>query len=214
MDTAAWIAPLAAWAAQPAFGPAALGWAGLGALFAHFALLSLLAVGGAMSTAPEMQRWVVGEQGWLTDAQFTGSVALAQAAPGPNVLFVAVVGFNVAGLAGAAAAMVGSLLPSAVLAVWVAGQLQRHRQALWVRAFAAGTAPLTLGLLLAGSWVLLEPVLGPRPGTLAGAAAGLFPGAVPALALAAGTVALSLRTGLSPLALVAAGAVAGALGWV
>jgi chromate transporter len=211
--------PAAAWAAtllDPAFGPAALGWGGLGALFAHFALLSLLAVGGAMATAPEMQRWVVGTQGWLTDAQFTGSVALAQAAPGPNVLFVAVVGFNVAGLAGAAAAMLGSLLPSAVLAVWVAGQLERHRQAPWVRAFAAGTAPLTLGLLLAGGWVLLEPALGPWLG--AASAAGSGPAtpwrAAPALGLAAATVALSLRTRLGPLWLVAAGALAGGLGWV
>lgn len=184
--------------AQPAFGPAALGWAGLGALFAHFTLLSLLAVGGAMTTAPEMQRWVVGERGWLSDAEFTASVALAQAAPGPNVLFVAVVGFNVAGLAGAAAALLGSLLPSAALAPWAAGRLHRHRHALGVRAFGAALAPLTLGLLLSSGAVLLAPS-GGHP---------------LAMLLAAATVALSLGTRLNPLWLVAGGALAGAAGWV
>ena len=62
-------------------------------------LLSLLAVGGAITTAPDMQRYLVGEQGWMSDAQFTAGVAIAQAAPGPNILFVAVMGWHVAGVA-------------------------------------------------------------------------------------------------------------------
>jgi len=64
-------------------------------LFTHFASLSLLAVGGAITTAPDMHRYLVGEQGWLSDAQFSSSIALSQAAPGPNVLFVALLGWNV-----------------------------------------------------------------------------------------------------------------------
>ena len=85
-------------------------------LFTHFTMLSLLAVGGAITTAPDMQRFVVREQGWLSDAQFTASVALAQAAPGPNVLFVAVIGFNIGGLAGVLATLLGTLVPSSLLA--------------------------------------------------------------------------------------------------
>ncbi|HRK12254.1 MAG TPA: chromate transporter, partial [Thauera sp.] len=81
-------------------------------LFLHFLTLSLLSIGGAMSTAPEMHRYFVTERGWLGDADFTTAVALAQAAPGPNVLFVPVLGFQAAGLPGAAAALVGILLPS------------------------------------------------------------------------------------------------------
>lgn len=179
-------------------GPAPLAWPELGALFLHFTLLSLLAVGGAITTAPDMHRYVVGEKSWLSDAQFTDSVALAQAAPGPNVLFVAVVGFNVAGLAGAAAAMLGTLVPSTTLALWASGQVARHRQALAVRAFSAGLAPLTLGLLLATGWLLLEPHRGHL--------------GVPLLVLA--TVLVTWRTKLSPLWLIAAGAAVGAMGWV
>ena len=184
-------------------GWAALMWgqldaAGLWALFFHFTLLSLLAVGGAITTAPDMQRFVVGEKGWLSDAQFTASVALAQAAPGPNVLFVAVIGWNVGGLAGMTAAMLGSLLPSTTLTLAAANYGERNQHALGVRAFTAGLAPLTVGLLLSTSWVLAEPTRA-------------HPGAMLLIAL---TVALMLGTRLSPLWPVALGAIAGALGWL
>ncbi len=179
-------------------GPLGFGVAEWLSLWVHFLMLSLLAVGGAITTAPDMQRFVVGQQGWLSDAQFTASIALAQAAPGPNVLFVAVIGFNVGGLAGVLATMVGTLLPSTLLTLAAARWGERHRQVRALRAFTAGMAPLTLGLLLATGWILLEP------------ARAQWSGAV----LVAATVLAMLRTRLSPLWLIAAGAVAGAAGWV
>lgn len=175
-----------------------LGAADLLALFGHFLLLSLLAVGGAITTAPDMHRYVVGQQHWMSDHMFTASVALAQAAPGPNVLFVAVIGFNVAGLAGAAATLLGILLPSTTLALWATRWGHARRETLGVRAFTTGLAPLTLGLLLATGWILADPVRDQ----------------VGAVLLIALTVAVMLRTKLSPMWLVALGAIAGALGWV
>jgi chromate transporter len=70
-------------------------------LFNHFATLSLLAVGGAITVAPDMHRFLVEEKLWLSESQFTSSIALAQAAPGPNILFVALMGYNVGMNAGA-----------------------------------------------------------------------------------------------------------------
>ena len=64
-------------------------------LFAHFMLLSVLSVGGAITTAPDMHRYLVDHQGWLSDSQFSSSIAIAQAAPGPNILFVALLGWNI-----------------------------------------------------------------------------------------------------------------------
>jgi chromate transporter len=168
------------------------------ALFTHFALLSLLAVGGALATVPDMHRFVVREQGWLGDAQFAASVALAQAAPGPNVLFVAVIGFNVGGLAGAFATLAGTLLPSTTAAMAATRWGSRNPDARGLRAFTTGMAPLTLGLLAATAWILLEPA---RQGW-------------PTAALVLGTLVFMLRTRWSPLWPVAAGAVAGTLGWV
>ena len=168
----------------------------LGSLFLHFGMLSLLAIGGAITTAPDMQRYVVGERGWLTDAQFTTSVALAQAAPGPNLLFVAVVGWNIAGLSGVAATLAGSLLPSTTLALAASRFSDQRRDSRAMRAFTAGMAPLTLGLLLATGCVLTEPVRDSWG----------------AMLLVPLTVLLLVKTKLSPIWLVAAGAMVGALG--
>ena len=64
-------------------------------LMLHFGRLSLLGVGGAITTLPEMPRYLVDRQQWLLDEQFNVSVALAQASPGPNILFVALMGWHV-----------------------------------------------------------------------------------------------------------------------
>ena len=166
-------------------------------LFAHFLLLSLLSVGGAITTAPDMHRYLVVEQGWLNDAQFTASVALAQAAPGPNVLFVAVLGWNVAGAVGAGVTLLGMMLPSTTLALWATRWGARRAQTRFVRAFKAGFAPLTIGLLFATGWVLADRLRV----------------AWPVLVLVAITVWLCLRTRVGPLWLVAGGMIAAALGW-
>ena len=172
-----------------------LGWGDVAALWLHFSVLSMLAVGGAITTAPDMQRWLVGHHGWMSDAQFTTGVAIAQAAPGPNILFVAVMGWQVAGVAGVLATMLGIMGPSSLVAVAVGRFGQRRADSLALRAFTAGLTPLTLGLLLSTGWVLTAPT---RHEWLAGA-------------LVLGTVVVSVRSRVSPLWLIAAGAVVGAV---
>lgn len=171
-------------------------------LFLHFLTLSLLSIGGAMSTTPEMHRYLVVERGWLGDADFTTGIALAQAAPGPNVLFVPVLGFQVAGLGGALAALVGILLPSTLLSLGASRWSSRRRDTPLVRAFTAGLAPVTVGLTFASGWVLALPFIdgnGQRLG---------------ALAVIVATVAVTLRTRLAPIWMIALGALVGGLGWV
>jgi chromate transporter len=171
-------------------------------LFTHFLVLSLLAIGGAITTVPDMHRYIVVEQHWLTDAQFSASIAIAQAAPGPNLLFVAVLGWNVAGPWGALVTMTGNLLPSTVLTLWATRWGSQRRETRGVRAFTTGLTPLTLGLLTATGWVLAEPFVA-QPAHRWGA-----------VGLIVVTVLAMLRTRLSPLWLVALGAVAGVMGWV
>lgn len=171
-------------------------------LFLHFMTLSLLSIGGAITTVPEMHRYLVDRQGWLSEELFTSSIALAQAAPGPNILFVAVLGYNVAGLAGAAAAMAGIMLPSSVLTVTATRWARAHRDDLKVRAFSAGMMPLTLGLIVATGWLLALPFLRNEAHRWS------------TLALIATTVALTLRTRLGLVWMVLAGGALGALGFV
>jgi len=141
----------------------AMGWPEWLALFAHFLTLSLLAVGGAITAAPEMHRFLVDQHHWLSDAQFNASIAIAQAAPGPNVLFIALMGWNVGinaggglgtALLGMAATMLGILLPSSILTWLTARWGHRNRQLRGVRAFKQGMAPIVVALLIATGWVL------------------------------------------------------------
>jgi chromate transporter len=172
------------------------------AMFGHFLVLSLLSVGGAISAAPDMHRYMVVEHHWLSDAQFSTSVAIAQASPGPNVLFVAVLGWNVAGPIGALATLAGILLPSTVLTLAIARWSANRGQTLGARAFTTGMAPLTVGLLLATGWLLAEPVM-------------RVPGSVPvAIGLMAFSVLVMMRTAISPIWIVAVGGAVGAMGWV
>ncbi|MGZ8259984.1 MAG: chromate transporter [Caldimonas sp.] len=180
----------------------ALSVADLLGLFAHFLVLSLLAIGGAITTAPDMHRYVVDEHRWISDAQFSASIALAQAAPGPNVLFVAVLGWNVAGPIGAFATMAGTLLPSTALTLVVTRWGARKRETRGVRAFTTGLTPLTIGLLVATGWLLARPYVADGGH------------AVGALALIAVSIAGMLKTRLSPMWLVGVGAIVGAFGWV
>ena len=85
------------------------------AVFSQFLLLSVLSIGGAIGTAPEMHRFLVEQHHWMTNEQFSASVAIAQAAPGPNLLFVAVLGWGIGGFFGMCVTMTGILLPSTTL---------------------------------------------------------------------------------------------------
>jgi chromate transporter len=140
----------------------ALSWLDWCNLFLHFTLLSLLSVGGAVSTLPEMHRYLVMEQHWISDAQFNASVALAQAAPGPNVLFVALMGWHVGvntgslwgGLLGVVISMMGIVLPSATLTLCFANWSHKNREMIAVRSFKLGMAPVVIGLLVATGWIM------------------------------------------------------------
>lgn len=197
---------MAEWLHPILFGSLGLDGAALAGLFGHFLLLSLLAVGGAITTAPDIHRHVVAERGWLSDVQFTESIAIAQAAPGPNLLFIAVIAYKVAGLTGVLAAMSGNLLPSTTLALAAARYGERHKASRAVRAFSAGMAPLTIGLLVATGWILAAPLV--RLDTGAPLHSALV------LALLAGTVWAQWRYKVHPMILIAVGAACGALGWV
>jgi chromate transporter len=167
------------------------------ALFGHFLLLSVLSIGGAITVAPEMHRLLVEQMGLLTDAQFSASIAIAQASPGPNVLFVAVMGYQAAGLMGAGVTLAGIMLPSTTLALAAArwGHARQHWRP--VQAFKAGMAPIVIGLMLATGWILTAETPGWRHVLVTVAAAILV-----------------WRTRIHLLVLIAVGAILGALGWV
>ncbi|HEX5806963.1 MAG TPA: chromate transporter [Macromonas sp.] len=186
-------------------------------LFLHFLMLSLLAIGGAVTTVPDMHRFIVADNGWLSDNEFSAGIALAQAAPGPNVLFVALLGWQIGinsaggnaagmaawpvGLLGVLVSLTAMLLPSSTLTYVATQWAQRNREKRGVKAFKQGMAPIVIALLVATGWVLSAAHNDPAHDWR------LW------LVTAASTL-IVWRTRLHLLWLLGAGALLGALGWV
>lgn len=131
-------------------------------LIKSFMLFSVVAMGGPLILLPEMQRLFVEQQGWITAEQVTASVVIAQAAPGPNVLFIALLGWNIgfnsggwgAAVFGASVSMFAILLPSSVMLFACARWLNRHQDKAFVRAFKQGMSPIVIALLICSGWSL------------------------------------------------------------
>ncbi len=126
----------------------------LAELTLQFLVLSLMSVGGANATLPEIQRRVVEVEHWMTSAEFTQLFALSQAAPGPNVLVVSLVGWKVAGVVGGFVAMIAMCAPSSVLAYAIAHASDRFRHSPWRIAIQRAIVPVTVGLIAASGFVI------------------------------------------------------------
>jgi chromate transporter len=167
-------------------------------LFGYFALLSLFAVGGANAAIPEMHRVAVEAMHWMSDRQFADMFAMSQVSPGPNVIIVALIGFHVAGFAGAGVATVGMCGPSCLLAFFVARVWDRFKDAHWRIAIQAGLVPVSLGLIAASAFVLARA-----------SDNNIYAGIITAL-----TAAVAFATRINPLWVFTAAGVLGLSGWL
>jgi chromate transporter len=119
-----------------------------------FGVMSLFAVGGANSALPEMHRVAVDVQHWLTDKQFADAFAISQLSPGPNVLIVTLIGYSVAGVAGALVATLAMCLPTALMAYGVSRVLTRSSRSRWPAIIQTALVPLSIGLMGASGYIL------------------------------------------------------------
>jgi chromate transporter len=126
------------------------------ALAGIFSQLSLLAFGGGNTILPEMQRQVTVVHPWMTPQTFAALYALAQAAPGPNMLVSTLIGWRVAGVPGALTATGALCAPSSLLTFLTARLWYRFRESNWRRTVQAGLMPVTAGLVMAGALVLVR----------------------------------------------------------
>lgn len=171
----------------------------LGILIADFAVLSLLSVGGAVSVLPEMHRSLVDVHGWMSGREFSDLFALAQAAPGPNVLVVSLFGWQVAGMAGALVTTLAMILPSSFLTYYADRMLWRQAgAAAWREIFDNGLAPITVGLVAASGVLLASANINN----------------LPAMACTVVAALVAWRTKVHPLWLIASGALVGLAGIV
>lgn len=130
----------------------------LTALALIFTQLSLIAFGGGNTTLPEMHRQVVDVHHWMTGADFAALYALAQAAPGPNMMVVPLIGWQVAGFAGMLVTTVAIFGPSSVVTVIALRLWRRSKDKPWRAAVQAGLVPISVGLVAASAVIIARAV--------------------------------------------------------
>ena len=163
-----------------------------------FGAASLLSIGGGNSVVPEIQFQSITTYHWLTSNQFADLFAIAQAAPGPSMLLVTLVGFRAAGIGGALLATAAMILPAGMIVCTLARVWQAHERSRWHAAIQHGLAPVGVGLVAASGLVIART-----------ADSSIGQSALTALA----TVVLC-TTRINPLILVAVGALVGWMNWV
>ena len=171
--------------------------AGPAALVAHLALLSVLSFGGIPSVLPDLRDYVVAANGWLTDRDFANYFGVVQAIPGPNmILMMSFIGWKIGGLPTAIAGALATFAPSCTVAFTSFRLWERFRDTRWQSIVRRGLAPVTIGLVIAGGYVM---ALAGGPGWAS-------------LALTIVAAAVLLATRLNPLWLLAGGAALGGVG--
>jgi chromate transporter len=120
----------------------------------RFSALSLLAIGGINALLPEIHRVVVDVKGWMTSAEFADLFALAQIAPGPNAMVISLLGWKVAGVAGAFVATVAACGPSSLLCYYAMRSWQRMGDARLRGIVQSALSPIAIGLILASGYTL------------------------------------------------------------
>ena len=129
-------------------------------LFAVFAPLSLVTIGGGQAVVADIQRQVVGVHHWMTDAQFVSTFAISRMAPGPGSLLVTLIGWQVAGFWGAVVSTVSIFGPTAFLIYGVAHLWSRYKGARWQTVLETGLRPVAAGMIMAAVYVLLQALDG------------------------------------------------------
>jgi chromate transporter len=166
----------------------------LSALAVLFTQLSLIAFGGGNTILPEMHRQVVDVQHWMTGTDFAALYALAQAAPGPNMMVVPLIGWQVAGWAGMLVTTLAVFGPSSILTVIALRLWHRFENPTWRNAIKAGLVPISVGLVAASAAIISRTV----------DHAWIF------AAITAASALIAIRIRVHPLWLLAAGA---GIGW-
>ena len=174
-----------------------MNWQTLIDLVSYFALLSLISFGGVSASLPDMHRYFVDRQRWMSSEEFARLFGIANAAPGPNMMVVGVLGYQVAGPIGAVASFVAMAIPSSLFAYYVGGAWHRWRDRPWRIAVQSGLVPLTVGLLLASGCLLTQAADG---------------SSWAAWGVSIGTIVFCLATRAHPLWCLAVGAVLGGFG--
>lgn len=119
-----------------------------------FAKAGAFVFGSGLAIVPFLHAGVVQEYGWLTEAQFVDSVAVAMITPGPVVITVGFIGYLVAGFPGASVAAAATFLPCFLFTVLLAPSFKKIAKNTSIKAFVDGITACVIGALV-GSVIII-----------------------------------------------------------
>ena len=128
----------------------------LGQLARTFSMISLIAIGGMNAVLPALRHEVVDVLHWMDNEKFMQLFAVTQITPGPNVVIVSLVGWEIAGLSGLLVATLSMLLPACLLAFFVGRIANRVAGTPGFRLAQDALVPVAIGLILAGGLDLAQ----------------------------------------------------------
>ena len=177
----------------------------------HIVSIAVVSVGGGVAVLPDAFRFMVETKKWLSADDFTASVALAQAAPGPNILMWSLITYQASISYGpwvatftAAVALLAFIIPTCSIAFVVNRQLESRKQSRFIKAIKTGLMPLTAGIVIASGWLLTHAAAS----TLVSSS---LLGQAWVYVVALGVALFSYFKPINPLWMVAIGAIAGVL---
>ncbi|MBW7477283.1 chromate transporter [Paenibacillus oenotherae] len=124
-------------------------------LIIGFFIANVLGYGGGPSSIPLMYQEIVVHHRWTSDHDFSNILALGNALPGPIATKIAAyVGYDVAGVAGAVAALAATIVPSAAALIILLRIMQRHRQSPVVKGMTLLVQPVIAIMMLLLTWTM------------------------------------------------------------
>jgi chromate transporter len=123
-------------------------------ILGYFTKAGAVVFGSGLAIVPFLHGGVVRQMHWLTERQFLDAVAVSMITPGPVVITVAFIGYQVAGPLGACAAAVGVFVPVYAVVVGVARWFHRVAQNKSLRAAVDGVTAAAIGAIVGAVIVL------------------------------------------------------------
>ena len=127
-------------------------------LFLSFLQVGALSFGGGYAAMPLIQEQVVNSHSWLTMAEFTNLITIAEMTPGPIAINAATfVGTQIAGVLGAVIATLGCILPSCVVVTLLAYVYMKYRNMSLLQGTLASLRPAVVAMIAkAGITILIS----------------------------------------------------------
>ncbi|WP_110953514.1 chromate transporter [Anaerosinus massiliensis] len=130
------------------------------ALFWSFFKLSPISFGGGFAMVPILEREIVEKKKWIAGDKIVDIFALAQSAPGAIATNSAIfVGYQVAGIPGAFAAMLGMVIPTFAIVILLATAFVSFQHNVHVLAALAGIRPVIVALIASAAYKMSHSAL-------------------------------------------------------